>query len=364
MLNKKKTILHVIDYMGRGGAETMLVQVLKQLKEYNNIVVTVNEQNNFGEYFECDEHYCLKMGSFKNFLFAAHRLKKFIKQRDIDIVHSHLLLSTLITRIASPKNIPLITTIHTSVAFSKDYNKWYLKWLEKITYQFHKNIIVGVSKSVLQQYFTHLKHKVYKSYLVYTFVDIDKFKSEKKEIGSNEKAVCKLVSVGALRYPKNQLYIINALKKLDSKLFEYHIYGSGVQEPELKAAIVNMPNVVLKGEVDGINKLLSNYDIYVMPSKYEGFSLSILEAMAMQMPLFVSDIPSFKEQCEDVAEYFDLNNEDDVVKKLQQLAQDKSRQTKMGIMAKERAEKYFTLQHHMQGIRNVYTETLNITPNN
>ena len=66
----KKVILHVIDYMGRGGAETMLVQVLKQLKDYHNIVVTLNDENHFGDEFECDEYYSLKMGSVKNFFGA------------------------------------------------------------------------------------------------------------------------------------------------------------------------------------------------------------------------------------------------------------------------------------------------------
>ena len=66
-MSSKKTILHIINYLGRGGAEVMLVKVLKELKEYNNIVVTLNPENHFGEEFKCDLYYCLNMGSFVRF---------------------------------------------------------------------------------------------------------------------------------------------------------------------------------------------------------------------------------------------------------------------------------------------------------
>ena len=74
-MNEKRTILHIIDYMGRGGAEVMLVKVLKELKEYHNIVVTLNPQNHFGDEFTCDEYHCLNMGSFARFPLAVLRLR-------------------------------------------------------------------------------------------------------------------------------------------------------------------------------------------------------------------------------------------------------------------------------------------------
>lgn len=52
----KKTILHIIDNLSRGGAETMLVAVTKNLPDYHNIIVTLNEVNEFEEgEVKCDE---------------------------------------------------------------------------------------------------------------------------------------------------------------------------------------------------------------------------------------------------------------------------------------------------------------------
>ena len=62
-MNEKKTILHIINNFGRGGAETMLFSILKELKEYNNIVVTLYEENHFDNNLQCDKYFCLKLRS-------------------------------------------------------------------------------------------------------------------------------------------------------------------------------------------------------------------------------------------------------------------------------------------------------------
>lgn len=359
-MNSKKTILHIIDYLGRGGAEVMLVKVIKELTEYNNIVVTLNPQNHFGDEFYCDAYYCLNMGSFAKFPLAVLKLKQLIKKNKIDIVHSHLFSATLVARLATPRNIPLITTIHTNVTASNDYKKWYLKVLEGISYRFRKSIIVGVSKVVLDQYFAFLHHKPYKKYLLHTFVDTHQFENITVPVPGEKKNIFRLVTIGALRYPKNQQYLIRAFELLKNENFELHIYGTGVLQKELEESIrVSGVNVVLKGEVKNAAGLLSQYDLYVMPSEFEGFSLSVLEAMAMQIPLLLSDIPSFREQCEETAVYFDLDNTEDFVQKIKNMVQDKSQLNKMSLAAKERVMNNFTLEHHMKGLRKIYSETLN-----
>ena len=99
-----------------------------------------------------------------------------------------------------------------------------------------------------------------------------------------------------------------------------HIYGGGIIQKQLQQAIdTTAVRVILKGEVKDASSLMPQYDVYVMPSLFEGFSLSVLEAMAMQIPMLLSDIPSFKEQCADTAMFFDLNNTADFVNKLKQL---------------------------------------------
>jgi glycosyltransferase involved in cell wall biosynthesis len=346
--------------MGRGGAEVMLVKLLKELTEYNNIVVTLNPQNHFSkEEFICDSYYCLNMGSFARFPLAVIKLKAVIKKNKIDLVHSHLFSATLVARLATPESIPLITTIHTNIAASTDYKKWYLKALEKMSYRRHPSTIIGVSKTVMEQYFTHFNHIPYRQHLLYTFVDVNEIQPAAIKKENETGAPFRLIAIGALRYPKNQQYLVKAFEQLKNENIELHIYGIGVQQQELEQAIAaSHVKVILKGEVKGAAKLMQEYDVYVMSSEFEGFSLSVLEAMAMQMPMLLSDIPSFREQCADTALFFNLKDTGDFIDKLLQLKNDKNLRQQFASAAKDRVMNNFTLQHHLRGLRNIYHETI------
>lgn len=359
-MNTKKTILHVIDYMGRGGAEVMLVRLLKELTEYHHIVVTLNAKASFDKSeINCDEYFCLHMGSFAKFPLAALKLRKFIKQRNINLVHTHLYSATMVARLATPKSIPLITTIHTNVNASDDYKKKWLIALEKFTYKLHKSIIIGVSQSALEGYYKFYNHTPYKKYLLYTFVDVDAIKKVKTSYEIKPKEPFKLLTIGAIRYPKNQEYLVEAFKKIKDENIVLHICGTGARHEIVKQLIdESSVNIELKGEVQNAAALMADYDVYVMPSFFEGFSLSVLEAMAMQIPMMLSDIPSFNEQCESTVVYFDLNNVDDFIAKLKWLRDNQQERENLAKLAKERVMKQYTLQHHLQQLRNIYQENI------
>ncbi len=354
----KKTILHIIYNLGRGGAETMLVTVVKELPDYNNIIVTLFPQNHFKDELKCDKYYCLNLTSILQLPFTAHRLKKIIKENNVDIVHSHLFWPTILARMGTPKNIPLMTTIHAFIATSVEYKNWYIRVLDRITYRFHKNIIITVAKGALDEYFNFLKLKPYKTYALHTFVDVKVF-NDSNALPKKESSVFKLITVGALRKQKNHTYLLKAFKLLDNKKFQLDIYGEGPLRMQMEAIIHdNDLNVNLKGEVRDIQHVLNQYDLYVMSSSFEGFSLSVLEAMAMRMPLLLSNIKSFREQCENTTVYFDLDNIKDFTEKLKTMASDKNYLENLGKAAHIRAVNNFTLEQHMQGLRKIYSAVL------
>lgn len=354
----KKTILHIIYDLGRGGAEMMLVNSVKELKEYNNIIVTLFSKNHFEGELVCDKYQSLNIKSLLFIPSAIWKLKKIIKENNVDLVHSHLFWPTLVARLATPKKIPLITTIHVFIANSLEYKNAHIRILDKITYRYRKNIIIAVAKGALEEYFTELKLKPYKTYLLYTFVDTNKFKPSHENAQKNNQCF-KFITVGALRKQKNHQYLLKAFKELKDENIELEIYGTGDLDKEIFTIISeNNLKVKLKGEVKNISQILKHYDGFIMSSTYEGFSLSVLEAMAMEMPLLLSNIKSFKEQCEETAIYFDLNNVNDLVSKLKNFTIDKPKIIKMGLGAKERVLKNFTLEQHMKGLRNIYSTEL------
>ena len=355
------TILHIIDDLGRGGAEVMLVKVLKELKQYNNIVVTLNPKNHFStDEFEAGNYYCLQMGAFSKFISGSIKLRRFIKKNKITLVHSHLFTATLVARLGTPQNIPLVTTIHTNVAASAEYKKWYMRLLEKFSYRFHKSTVVGVSALVLQEYFSHFGHTPWRKKLLYTFADVNKLKPPVQKTEKLPGEPFKLIAIGALRYPKNQQYLVKAFEQLKNDNAELHVYGSGGQQQALQDLIDSTKvRVVLKGEVKDAAQLIPEYDAFVMSSEFEGFSLSVLEAMAMQRPLLLSDIPSFREQCANTALFFDLKDTGSFVQQLRVLMNNAAMQQGMAESAYNRLINNFTMQHHLQTLHTIYAEAIN-----
>ena len=113
-------------------------------------------------------------------------------------------------------------------------------------------------------------------------------------------------------------------------------------------------NVTLKGQAENVQEKLKEYDLFVMSSLYEGFSISVLEAMALGIPLLLSDIASFREQCESTAVYYDLKNNNDFITKLLGLINNKQQREFLGNAAKKRLVENFTLDKHMHQLKKIY----------
>ncbi|MEO6488857.1 MAG: glycosyltransferase [Ferruginibacter sp.] len=353
----KKTILHFIYDLGRGGAETMLVQVLKNLKEYNNIVVTMDPLHHFEDELECTKFICLRQSPFL-FPVTAFRLRRIIKQYNVDIVHTHLFWPTLIARMGVPKNVQLITTIHAFIATSVEYKKWYIRFLDKSSYRLRRSVIIGVAKGATREYFSYLNIIPYRSYTVYTFVDLEKFNITHIP-GAINNAPFRLISIGALRVQKNHKYLVEAFGLLREKNIELDIFGRGPLHAALQKAIDETgAKVTLKGQMEKLNEILPGYDLCVMSSTFEGFSLGVLETMASKVPMLLSDIVSFREQCEDTAIYFNLKDVSDFVLKVNSLAADPQLRLRLGEQAYLRVIKNFTLKHHMDQLKSIYVDVL------
>lgn len=334
----------------------MLVTVVKQLPEYNNIIVTLSPENEFGNAVECDNIFCLHMNSPLQVPLAAMRLRKIIKENNVSVVHSHLFWSTVVARLGVPKRIPLITTIHAFVASSIEYRPWHMKTIEQFTYKIRKSKIVAVAKGALEEYFSFIGVEPHNACHLYTFVDTRVFKGASEKTSS---ATFRLVTVGNLKEQKDHRFLLEAFKELKHENIHLDIYGKGPLLNELQKTIdEHQLNISLKGQVSNIQEEVGRYDLFVMSSLYEGFALSVLEAMALGMPALLSDIPSFKEQCDDTAAYYKLGSKTDFISHLLSLKNSRQQLAFLGRNSRKRALENYTLQKHLQGLKAIYSETL------
>jgi len=101
-------------------------------------------------------------------------------------------------------------------------------------------------------------------------------------------------------------------------------------------------NVELTGFVpdEELVRLLNSSKIFVFPSRYDGFALSVAEAMACGLPCIVSDIPALKENYREAAILVRPNDTEGFAQAIMELLRDKERREKLGKMAIECVKKF------------------------
>ena len=105
-----------------------------------------------------------------------------------------------------------------------------------------------------------------------------------------------IVSLIRLRPHKNLAMLVRSFAALASRYpqWELHIYGEGPERGKLSNLIESLGlanRIRLCKPVPDVLPILQSAAIYVQPSNREGFSNAVLEAMACQLPVIVTDYP-------------------------------------------------------------------------
>jgi len=133
-----------------------------------------------------------------------------------------------------------------------------------------------------------------------------------------------LVSVGRLMPQKGYDILIFAMKQVVSDLpdAKLTIFGDGPNKRELQSMIDNLnltECVTLAGFCSNPLPYVKNANLFVLPSRYEGFSNAILEALAVGTPVVVTDCPGANAEIIKVGKNGNIclvNNIDDLAEKI------------------------------------------------
>lgn len=102
-------------------------------------------------------------------------------------------------------------------------------------------------------------------------------------------------TVGRLDPIKDQRLLLQAFSSLkhEKKNLRLVLVGDGPEKRNLESVRKRLPcgdRVVFLGEREDVNKILSAFDLFVLPSRNEGISNTILEAMATGLPVIATNI--------------------------------------------------------------------------
>ena len=111
-------------------------------------------------------------------------------------------------------------------------------------------------------------------------------------------APLKFMSAGFLQYRKGFDLLIQSINLIKSKLppgVEFHIYGDGPEKDNLIKLIKDNDmesTIFLKGIRDGLEEVYCQYDVFILPSRLEGFPLVMINSIACGLPCIAFDCPT------------------------------------------------------------------------
>lgn len=144
------------------------------------------------------------------------------------------------------------------------------------------------------------KSKLKNTYVMYNAIDYKKYaycNEYRDEIRSKYKISDDSIligNVGRLSSEKNQKFLISTFSKIDFSKNDMYLLlvGDGPLFSELEDEIQKhnlSSRVFLAGKTNEIPKYLSAFDVFTLPSLFEGEPLSLIEAQAATLPCLVSD---------------------------------------------------------------------------
>ena len=105
----------------------------------------------------------------------------------------------------------------------------------------------------------------------------------------------------------------------DNKEWTLDIVGEGVEEPLYRKMIADYKleeRITLHPFTNNIQEYYSKAQVYVLSSRWEGFGLVLVEAMAHGLPIVSSDLPTSKEIMGDFGMYFTNGNVNELAERL------------------------------------------------
>ncbi len=288
---------------------------------------------------------------------AIFNLCKIVKKYNIDIISTHsgkdAWLGSIVGKITNKKVIRtrhLQTPINSTVSYNLSTK------------------IVAVSKQV-ENYLKEKGVKKDKLTTIYTGIDTEKFKPGngilKKELNLDKNSII-IGIVAVLRNAKRHKDLIEAITQIDNSNIHLIIVGSGPQEENIKKIILEKnisEKITMLGHREDVEKILPDFDIFVLPSNMEALGTSILEASSCGVPCIGSKVGGIPECIIDnkTGFLFENQNIDDLKAKINILIKDKNKRKEFAKSARELILKNFSVSSMVNNTQQLYESLIQTT---
>ncbi len=282
-----KKIMHIVFSLAPGGLENMVVDIANsQSKKHDVCIVVINNVVDNGILKRINSIIKLIMLSRKpasKSPFPLLQLYKIYLQFKPDLIHIHnqKTLKFFPKTIFGTKQSIIYTEHATGTVFGKEAT--------------NATKFCAISHAVKQDLWNR---QTIKSQVIYNGIPISEIPCRNHwQVPKNE---YRLLQISRLMHnKKGQDLLLEAIARLKVEqpelLVKLDFIGDGESRDYLKSIVNKLSlneQVRFLGSLpkDAVYRQLKTYDILVQPSRYEGFGLTIAEAMAAKVPVITSDI--------------------------------------------------------------------------
>ena len=297
------------------------------------------------------------------------QLKKLMLEEEFDLIHCHMPMTGVLTRMAAKKvrkltgkKIPILYTAH-GFHFYKGAptENWIYYFVEKHYAKYTDRLILINDEDYERGSHFQVRGKVEKipGIGMKPLPEPDETFDVRKayNIPQENKIV---VSVGELSERKNHEVMLKAMDRFRREPLTYIICGTGPLEQELRKMIAEMhlqEKVILAGYCENVTDILRQAEIFAFPSKQEGLPVAVMEAMQVGLPVIGLDIRGNRDLIKDGSGgfLFEEDREENYVRAMNYFLSYPDEAVRMGEWNKERVQA-FSLDRVDKKMRQIYAE--------
>jgi L-malate glycosyltransferase len=372
----KPKVLHIIDSFDSGGTERQAVQLVRLLHEGERYRVHLACLNNRGALRDEAERLGLgeiaeyPLNSFydRNFLKQLRRCVRFLKEHEIDVVHTHDFYTNIFGMTAARlAGVPArIASKRETDGFRSSLQKRAERGAFRLAHR-----IVANSDAVRRQ-LTREGVPIEKIVKHYNGLDV---KRVAVQSGATRDDILAMLALPERRFVTIVANLQHAVKDHPTFLraaarvraaipaVAFVIAGEGKLMSglrELSAQLGLERDVFFIGRCEKVAELLSVSELCALSSTAEGFSNSILEYMAAARPTVVTDVGGAREAVIEGETGYIVPSGDDqpMAERMIELLRDPKRARKMGERGKSIVEEKFSCERHLQNTLELYDELM------
>lgn len=342
-------VLHVITMLDIGGAERLMVDLLPLLNNHVNMDVDLLLFNGvdtpFKKELEQKGIQIFELGCVDDVddLWSVYnprillRLKRFMV--GYDIIHTHNTACQLYVPLAKSiygSSAKLVTTEHNST--NRRRSKSWFKPIDCWMYNKYDGIICisDQTRQNLEDYIGHINSIT----TIYNGVEISRFMKPVNQIKEKHQFV--ITMVAAFREQKDHETLLRAMKLLPG-CFYLRLVGRGETEARVKQMCCEFGldnRVSFMGMRSDVQDILTESDVVVLSSHWEGLSLSSIEGMASGRPFVASDVDGLHEIVSGAGILFPHGDEKALAESIKRLCENPGYYDEVAKACQNRARKY------------------------